>query len=211
MPPITKHIGSILLVLGLIVGVLFVLQVLPHVEPARAATRTATTCNQPDVQAAIDAAADGDTVQIPAGSCTWTTNVGWMNKNIILQGTGIDQTIITADGSYGLYIATSDSAKGTFRITGMTFTDTNPASVVIAITTEGNPGIVRGWRVDHLKFNYSINQRNGIIIRGVTYGLIDHNQFNWGMDLAIHIAAYNASDGCSTDNPAGGYIALQPV
>ncbi len=34
---------------------------------AHAATITAASCEQADVQAAIDAAVDGDTVQVPAG------------------------------------------------------------------------------------------------------------------------------------------------
>jgi polygalacturonase len=33
----------------------------------------AASCSQEDVQAAIDAANDGDTVSVPAGTCTWTT------------------------------------------------------------------------------------------------------------------------------------------
>jgi hypothetical protein len=33
----------------------------------------AASCSQTDVQAAVDAASDGDFVLVPAGSCTWTT------------------------------------------------------------------------------------------------------------------------------------------
>lgn len=42
---------------------------------ALAEVRQAATCNQPDVEAQVTAAADGETVTIPAGSCTWADGV----------------------------------------------------------------------------------------------------------------------------------------
>ena len=62
-------------------------------EPAHAATITAPTCNQTDVQNAINAAVDGDTVMIPAGMCNWVSTLT-INKAITLQGAGIGNTII---------------------------------------------------------------------------------------------------------------------
>jgi uncharacterized Zn-binding protein involved in type VI secretion len=61
----------------------------------------AASCAQTDVQAAIDLAQEGDTVQAPAGNCTWTTveprtpAVEIAGKAITLQGAGIGKTIIT--------------------------------------------------------------------------------------------------------------------
>jgi hypothetical protein len=46
-----------------------------------------------DVQAAVRAAADGDTVTVPAGTATWTATLD-INKNITLQGAGAASTII---------------------------------------------------------------------------------------------------------------------
>jgi hypothetical protein len=53
-----------------------------------AATITASSCSSAHVQAAIDAARDGDTVLVPAGECTWSTAVNITNKTIIFRGAG---------------------------------------------------------------------------------------------------------------------------
>ena len=51
--------------------------------------------SQEEVQSAIDAAGDGDTVQVPAGSATWTSSVTASGKSITIEGAGIGQTVIT--------------------------------------------------------------------------------------------------------------------
>jgi hypothetical protein len=77
-----------------------------------AGTYTAASCNQSDVNAVVNGpthvAADGDTVIIPAGSCTWTSGVsvpsgvgmtimgsGAPNTGAGTQGAGTSTTIIT--------------------------------------------------------------------------------------------------------------------
>lgn len=92
-----------------------------HAAPA---IITATSCNSSDVQTAINAAVDGDTVQIPAGTCSWTTSgVTVTNKVLTIQGAGIDQTIIvdalpkgTSNDPIPLDISTV--AGKFFRLTG---------------------------------------------------------------------------------------------
>ena len=63
-----------------------------------AETRTAAALTPEAVWEAIDAAKDGDTVQLPAGTAVWTKgwNTGhWAKmKAITIQGAGIDKTII---------------------------------------------------------------------------------------------------------------------
>jgi hypothetical protein len=56
--------------------------------PAQAAVQTAATCSNTNVASAISAAADGDTVHIPAGNCTWAGAVSTGDKRLIIQGTG---------------------------------------------------------------------------------------------------------------------------
>ncbi len=56
------------------------------VTAADAATFTAANCSSAAVQAAINSAADGDTVIIPNGSCTWTSGVSIQGKGVILRG-----------------------------------------------------------------------------------------------------------------------------
>ena len=42
----------------------------------------AASCSRADVQAAINSAQDGDTVLVPAGECTWNSEVSIQNKTI---------------------------------------------------------------------------------------------------------------------------------
>ena len=57
-----------------------------------ATTWPAASCNntaaQPHVQNAINSAANGDTVTVPAGSCTWTQNLALSGKYFSLIGAG---------------------------------------------------------------------------------------------------------------------------
>ena len=58
---------------------------------AQATTRTAASCSQSDVQAALDLAQDGDSVLIPSGAAAWTRPVTLeAPKAITIQGAGIE-------------------------------------------------------------------------------------------------------------------------
>ncbi len=145
---------------------------------ADAVTITATSCSQVDVQAAINSANEGDTVYVPAGSCTWKTKVT-ISKGIILQGAGIDQTTIvdnvpTAVGQSGkeaLLIAVNSGTAP--RVTGFTFSDTG--SYYNYLGTVLVTGSVNGFRIDHCKF-LGCNSR-GVSVTTPASGLIDNCQF----------------------------------
>jgi hypothetical protein len=182
-----------------------------HAASSFAAAVNAASCSQADVQAAINAATDNTVVNIPAGTCDWPSTVTWTNKNIYVKGAGIDQTVITRSGDYVFQIAEDDSTKGQFRLSDMTLSGAT-THAVIGMSSETNSGIVSGWRIDHIKFNYPANLRTGIEIRGDTYGVIDHNVFLWAQGAAVLIAAFNASDTwCSATNPLGNYLNSQPL
>jgi hypothetical protein len=57
------------------------------------ATIQAKGVSQADVHAAVQSAADGDIVTVPAGTATWTTTLE-ITKNITLQGAGARSTVI---------------------------------------------------------------------------------------------------------------------
>jgi len=63
-------------------------------SPALATTRVAASCDQKDVQAAIDTAFPGDTVLIPTGSCVWSSRLS-ITKYLIVKAAETRKTIIT--------------------------------------------------------------------------------------------------------------------
>src|SRR2546428_159765 len=58
-----------------------------------AATINAASCSQANVNSAITSAVDGDTVTIPAGTCSWTTTLT-ITKGITLLGAGAGSTVL---------------------------------------------------------------------------------------------------------------------
>lgn len=91
---------------------------------AHATTWTAASCNTADVQTAINSAAEGDTVDIPAGTCTWTSGVTLSGKGIDIQGAGSSRviaisssTLALATGSLTLTIQGADPGHPTPSIT----------------------------------------------------------------------------------------------
>ena len=129
----------------------------------------------------IQAANDGDTVQLPAGTAVWKH--GWNSehwakmKAIMIQGAGIDETIIrtdttTAPGDKAFVINGVEGKP--FRITGITFDGTgfaNAGTWAGEVVINGN---CKNFRVDHCKF---LNMDHMITITGDTFGLVDHCKF----------------------------------
>lgn len=64
-----------------------------------AATINAATCNSADVQSAIQTAANGDTVTIPNGTCTWTTGVAISSKAVKVRGGGSGRIIARSESN----------------------------------------------------------------------------------------------------------------
>lgn len=74
----------------------------------------ATSCEQADVEAAIARAEVGDTVAVPAGSCTWSGLV--LDHAIHLRGAGVDETIIEVDD-----MSVRKRAEGITRVSAFAF------------------------------------------------------------------------------------------
>ncbi len=163
------------------------------VTSARAATRTAKTCSQQDVQAAIDAAQDGDTVVVPAGTSEYKTITPRSpvliikNRGIALIGAGIGRTILR-DLSFdpknpwsgGLIHAEGGSGKA-LRISGFTFDGTG-------IQDAGKPAIINihgayaDLRIDHCQF---LNVNGAIMTSGLMRGVVDHCRYELMEDHAL--------------------------
>lgn len=159
------------------------------------------------LQAEINAAPDGGTVDIGAGNCT-AGSVSWSNKNITVRGQGIGVTTVS-----GVSFQVTDTTKAAFRITGMSVGA--PASWRINAIDRKTP--IKGWRVDHVEFSYpSCGQNIAVWVDGLSYGLFDHNNFkNAGNAIFIRSFAENTNE----VNPwppsgvpgMGGYSWLLPL
>ncbi|MGO9108892.1 MAG: hypothetical protein ACLP9L_06630 [Thermoguttaceae bacterium] len=154
---------------------------LPKVVHAE--TRTATGLTPEAVWEAIDAAKDGDTVQLPAGRAVWTCgwNTGhWAKmKAITIRGAGMDKTVIRDNrrhqegGTVPFHLVGVEGKP--FRVTGLTLDGTGCRNAGVwdgMMTITGN---CKDFRIDHCKFK---NADMMMQIFGDTYGLIDHCYFD---------------------------------
>jgi len=163
---------------------------------AEAQIITAASCNASDVQTALNSvAADGTTVVIPSGTCTWTTTVTYSAAHsVIITGattitgtcppagpsagtcTASDSTVIidnlnrSSQDNPGLVISTT--AGKSVRLTGITFEMSLSSSNNTyngAIAVNGNSTSVR---VDH---NHFYQQCSTSFSIDVATGVFDHN------------------------------------
>jgi hypothetical protein len=139
-----------------------------------AATIPATSCNQADVQAAINSASDGDTVMVPVGDCTWSSTVTIPDtKGLSIIGAGVGNTKITgtANPKFNIHIA---AGLSTFtRISGIEFYSADYQAINIQQTTLWGARSSGRYRIDHCKFN----NHKGMRISGNAYGVIDNCTF----------------------------------
>lgn len=153
--------------------------------PARAPGRSgggndilAASCSQRDVQAAIDSAADGDTVRVPAGVCTWTETVSISNRMITLKGAGAGPsgTVVAYGGTgHSLIAIAAATASGTIDVSGFRFVggDRNYWGGT-AIRFSGPAG----WGALRIHDNvFDGNRQWSIRGSAATSGLADHNTF----------------------------------
>ncbi len=143
------------------------------VTNARAqSTYTAASCNQSDIQTAINSEQaspkDGDIISIPAGTCTWTGTAvisQTFHNSVTIQGqgaesvtsggastTGSDVSIITYNVSSGnpLFSLATVSGKS-LRVTGIAFIQ-NSSSVDTYSGMLDISGASTSVRVDHCHF-----------------------------------------------------------
>jgi hypothetical protein len=191
---------------GLATATVFLGLILCDLASVGASDITAASCYPRDVQAALSRAKAGDTVNIPAGTCHWTTGVDWfpVPANVTIRGAGTasmgsaDQTIIVDDyASDKALIALTPSATGVLRMTGITFRGGNSGDntkYAGFVAFSGGTSHVN-VRMDHMTFRvgtYSTvyGRAGGCASVAGVYGVIDHNIFDQG-DSCLRI--YNAS------------------
>jgi hypothetical protein len=172
---------------------------------SHAATITAASCSQTDVQNAVNSTASGDTVRTP-GPCTssWGSRVSLpSSKGITVDGGG--NTTLTM---YGFTINQNSSAST--RVTGFTFTNGVPAANDYAIVVNGSPSSAAG-RIDHNSFPATTSNNTFINISGNGPFLIDHNTFSssGAPNEMIHNVGMGSSDASGwADNVVPGSAAM---
>lgn len=147
-------------------------------RPANAETIYAISLSQEDIQAAINEASNGDTIILPAGNATWTTQVE-IRKGLTIFGSGIGKTIITkTGGNTAIYIAVYSER---FRCSGVEFYGNNES---VGLEIHGDP---HDFRIDHNKFQ-ECRTHAIVFYEGHQYGVIDHNQFidNSTTDIVVY-------------------------
>jgi len=120
-----------------------------------------------EINACITSATSGDTINIGAGTGTWTTGITLSaSKLLTIQGAGYSDTAITVSSGGGI------TMTGAHRITGIGFV----ASGNSIITVMGT-----GWRIDHCQFTNNGAETitfNSLASDGtLAEGVVDNNDF----------------------------------
>lgn len=174
---------------------------------AGAATLNAASCSQSDVQSKVTAAGDGDTVSIPSGSCNWGSTVKWTNKNISVIGAGEGKTVISTSGNKAFHITITNASKGKFRVSGMTIKGVGTNVEAIHLDAGSLAGAVKGWRIDHIYYDFRSGGSEGcipVLVDGINWGLIDHITYDGGAYGAIMLRGFSANDGWPVKEPGMG-------
>lgn len=138
-----------------------------------AETITAASCAQHHVEAAIAAAAAGDTVRVPAGSCAWSGLA--ITRAIHLRGAGVGRTNITVSAS-----SVTKQGAGVTRISGFSFSRSGGGNQAKAFTIDGP---WQGAEPVVFERNRFTVENSGLFLIRVAGGVIvAHNEFTGGWD-----------------------------
>jgi hypothetical protein len=182
-----------------------------------ASTHTASSCSQADVDAVINGpthtAVDGDVIQIPAGSCTWTSGITIpANIGITIKGSGTpnsspstfgaaasctDTTIthnITSGGHIFRFRPTVSSSLS--RISCLKVRTDNSTSIGASFTVAGvcNGTTCSQVRIDNITFDPSVQGQNpdsgSMVLTDNVFGVLDHNTVG-GVDFSRGVEFVN--------------------
>lgn len=138
-------------------------------SPAFSDTHTADSCSVADVTTAYNAAEDGDTISVPAGSCDWSGGGITLAKAVAVIGatTGcpaacVDNTVLAVGTATAFTIGKSNVTTKA-RISGFTFTGTANAYGAVQVYKTGDGTAITNWRIDGNNFS-------GLTSRSVVVG-----------------------------------------
>lgn len=148
-------------------------------DDASATTIPAANCSYAAVSAAVSSAAQGDTVTVPVGSCTWSSTLS-IRKGISLVGAGIGSTVITkGTGTLISYQPADPSANALIRISGFTFDFAGSGGAGINVSSGNTLALQTKLRIDHNRFqNIALGStQDHYIVFANMRGVVDSNQF----------------------------------
>ncbi len=162
---------------------------------AKAQTINAASCSESDVASALaSVAADGTTVNIPSGTCTWTTALNYTQTYSM---SVIGHSTIATNDSYGNPATFNDTTE---IIDNVTHSGTD---YTIQITTAAG----KSFRLSGISVfanGSSTTSNNGVVsIRGTSQAVrIDHCHFykNYIDQLTFWTQVYGVVDHCLFDN-----------
>jgi hypothetical protein len=193
---------------------------------AEAQSITAASCNATDVQTAFNKVTSSTTtVNIPAGTCDWTTEatltVPSANSALSILGAGSltttgggDKTVLIDNyaSNNALILITTGTSSSYFRFAGITIQGgTGSIKEGGALGIKGNS---QNTRIDHNHFNlaaYATSGEIGVRFAGWIYGVFDHNLCDdtYGIDECVNVwdptyGGYSNGDGAWNDTTGLG-------
>jgi hypothetical protein len=178
--------------------VTWLLLIIPFAVHAQG-TYTAASCNQSDVNAVINGpthkAVNGDTIRVPAGSCTWTkgitvtgvgidiTGAGTPNTGASTTGAGTPTTTLIDNASAPLFAFTGLSNGQTAKVELLTMSASgagaNSISGAISFSGTCTSSGCANVRVDNINFSAGTwgpaSSSGAVILTDNVFGVIDHN------------------------------------
>lgn len=164
--------------------------------PAWAATQTMSACTQAAFNMAYTAAANGDTIAFPAGTC----GITWSGT------TDIAKTSITIQGDSGNTTITSTAPV--FKTTGTTANNLTVKNIIFSNTASAQPSLLfwytgsnpyvgtKNIRVTGCTFNMgNCSECNAMQFFGEVSGVVDANTFNEGpiYSSMVHVMGGDSS------------------
>jgi hypothetical protein len=166
----------------------------------------ALSCSSTDVQNAINTATVGQTVNVPAGNCTWGLNSVLLNKAITLNGAGKGVTNITMSAHPSFNI--TKQAIGITRIQNMTFLavgpETSPHFIIISGPwPTGDPVIFQNIGVNVQGASmFDVNVAGGAIFSHISFVGTWDNALLTIKDLT-HTSSWTTADSLGMGDPTG--------
>jgi hypothetical protein len=142
------------------------------------ATNRAASLAYADVLAAVNASANGDTVQLPAGSVTWETETLSTAKRVMIEGAGIGLTTISRGSNSQAALITFSGGTGQSAVWGVSHLtiNGNAANTSYGLISFGSFTVTnRNFRFHHLQITNIL--RRGILTIGKAEGVIDNCYF----------------------------------